>query len=334
MVMHGDGGNAHDLHDGAGGHGAYSGHGGRPPRGFAATFLIPLAIPVIATVIIFTIIWSVSRILLAMPGNGATPIAIVIAIAVLLLCAVVASAPKISKATIYAVIAVPLLAVWGAGIGSGIYLHNEKPESAAAKLTPLPAQEITTDNQFSATSLTFAAGAPITINLKNNGQAVHNFFILDSKDASGNDIKSKNLAPGDADALTFTINQPGTYHFQCQFHPTQMTGTITIVAAGGEAGAGGAPGQLAETTTDDKFSATSFAVDRGTKVTLTLTNNGSNTHNWALQNATNADGSPIKTDIIEGGKTTTISFQIDQPGAYPFICQVHPTVMKGTLTVK
>lgn len=336
MVMHGDGGEAHDAHSDAGGHG-HGGHGGRPPRSFAATFVIPLAIPVIAAVVIFSILWSVSRILLAMPGDGATPIAILIAIGVLLLCAFVASAPRISKGTVYAVVGVPLIAIYIAGIGSGIYLHNETPESNAAKLTPLPAQETTTDNHFSATQFTFAAGGQVTINLKNNGSAVHNFHIINAKDPSGNDIKSKNLAPGDTDALTFTLPGPATYSFRCDFHPTEMVGTIQLINAttGGEAGAAaGPPGQLTETATDNKFAPTSFTIDHGTKASLTLQNKGAATHNWHVLNATQPDGSAVKTDLTDGGKTATISFEIDQPGQYPYQCDVHPTEMKGTLTVK
>jgi plastocyanin len=333
MVTHGEGG---DEHGAGAAHDAHGGHGGRPPRSFAAKFVIPLAIPVIAALVIFSVLWSVSRVLLAMPGDGATPIAILLAIGVLLLCAFVATAPRISKGAVYAVIGVPLIGIYIAGIGSGIYLHNERPESAAAKLTPLPAQQTTTDNKFSVTQFTFAAGGQVTINLKNDGQAVHNFHITNAQDASGNDIKSKNLAPGDTDTLTFTLAGPRAYSFRCDFHPTEMTGTIQVINAGGAeaAAGGGAPGELAQTATDNKFSPTSFTIDHGTKATLTLQNKGTATHNWHVLNVKNPDGSDIKTDLTDGGKTATISFEVDQPGQYPYQCDVHPTEMKGTLTVK
>ncbi|HEX8025687.1 MAG TPA: plastocyanin/azurin family copper-binding protein [Candidatus Limnocylindrales bacterium] len=37
------------------------------------------------------------------------------------------------------------------------------------------------------------------------------------------------------DSFPFTFNTPGTYPFYCQVHPTTMTGTITVLAAGASA---------------------------------------------------------------------------------------------------
>ena len=36
------------------------------------------------------------------------------------------------------------------------------------------------------------------------------------------------LAAGGTGTLTFTITTPGTYHFRCDFHPTQMFGTFVV----------------------------------------------------------------------------------------------------------
>lgn len=85
-----------------------------------------------------------------------------------------------------------------------------------------------TDNKFAVTSMTSKAGQPVTISLKNNGSAIHNFHITDVKDDSGNDIKDTSIDAGKTDTLTFTVSKPGTYHFQCDFHPADMKGTITL----------------------------------------------------------------------------------------------------------
>src|SRR4051812_35245166 len=50
--------------------------------------------------------------------------------------------------------------------------------------------EITTDNKFSETKLTVKAGQPISLTVKNNGAAVHNWDLLNQKDANGKDIKT------------------------------------------------------------------------------------------------------------------------------------------------
>jgi plastocyanin/mono/diheme cytochrome c family protein len=89
-----------------------------------------------------------------------------------------------------------------------------------------------------------------------------------------------------------------------------------------------------EVTTDNVFSVTRMGVPAGQQVTLTQQNNGQALHNWALQGVTNTNGQPIKTQIIPGGKTDTITFTLTAPGTFNFICEVHPTEMKGTLEVQ
>jgi plastocyanin len=101
--------------------------------------------------------------------------------------------------------------------------------NVAAVGTPaLSFNETMTDNKFSVTSMTSKAGQQVTINVKNNGNAIHNFHITDVKDASGKDIKDNQVDAGKSDVLTFTVSKPGTYHFQCDFHPADMKGTITL----------------------------------------------------------------------------------------------------------
>lgn len=89
-------------------------------------------------------------------------------------------------------------------------------------------QLTTTDNKFSATQLSAQAGKPITLTLTNKGQAIHNFSVVGQKDANGNDIKTALLNPGQTQAITFTLAKPGTYKFQCDVHPTEMTGTLAV----------------------------------------------------------------------------------------------------------
>lgn len=88
--------------------------------------------------------------------------------------------------------------------------------------------EVATDNKFSETSLTAKANTPITLTLRNEGQTVHNWHLLDVKDADGKTIATRLLEPGQSESIAFTITQPGTYHFQCDAHPQEMQGTLTI----------------------------------------------------------------------------------------------------------
>jgi plastocyanin len=118
--------------------------------------------------------------------------------------------------------------------------------SAGASATPTGSSasgglEITmTDNKFDNTDLTATAGASVTINIKNNGTAVHNLHVAGANGqfgsqyctAAGPDPCSNPKAvPGGSTAtLTFTVpNTPGAkIPYRCDFHSTEMSGTITV----------------------------------------------------------------------------------------------------------
>jgi plastocyanin len=107
---------------------------------------------------------------------------------------------------------------------------------AGAAVSPSPAALagaatftlIATDNKYSETKLTAKAGQPISLTLKNNGSAIHNWDLLDQKDANGKDIKTSLLDAGKSETITFTIAKAGTYNFHCDVHPDDMKGTLTI----------------------------------------------------------------------------------------------------------
>lgn len=85
-----------------------------------------------------------------------------------------------------------------------------------------------TDNKFSATTLSVPAGKPVQLTASNKGSAVHNFHVLNVKDDGGKDIKGDLLAAGKSQTLNFSISKPGTYDFQCDVHPTEMKGKLTV----------------------------------------------------------------------------------------------------------
>jgi plastocyanin/mono/diheme cytochrome c family protein len=103
--------------------------------------------------------------------------------------------------------------------------------------------EVATDNEFSDTSFTVPAGQPVTLTFQNKGSATHNWHVTDARDANGQEVTTGATGTngGQSTTVTFTITTPGTYHFQCDFHPTQMLGTLFVVPAGGAAPAAAAP---------------------------------------------------------------------------------------------
>jgi len=121
--------------------------------------------------------------------------------------------------------------------------------------------------------------------------------------------------------------------------PTPAAGSTTgqpapTVPGSPAANAGAGNTTLTEQTTDNKFSQTKFSVPAGKPVQMTVSNKGTAVHNWHVLNVKDANGSDIKTDLLDGGKSAQLSFTITKAGTYNFQCDVHPTEMKGTITVQ
>lgn len=86
--------------------------------------------------------------------------------------------------------------------------------------------------------------------------------------------------------------------------------------------------------TDNKFNMTRMGVPAGQEVTLAFDNRGAALHNWHVQGVKGTNGQDVTTKLLPGGQSETIRFTIATAGSYTFICDVHPTDMKGTLVVQ
>jgi plastocyanin len=192
--------------------------------------VVPLFLPVGVALAIAAIIFLTSQILLAVPESLATLIALCIALFILVVCAIVATAPKISRGLVYTIVGIPVLALIVAGSAAGMYRQGEAEKAAEARANaPQTAlNEVTTDNKFSQTSYNIPAGQAITLTQNNKGQAIHNWHVLNVKDSDGKDITTPLTQPGQTSTATFTLATAGSYKFQCDVHPTEMTGTLTV----------------------------------------------------------------------------------------------------------
>jgi plastocyanin len=98
--------------------------------------------------------------------------------------------------------------------------------------------EITmTDNHFDKSELTAAANTDVTIQLTNNGAAIHNLHIASASGTFSAAFCTTNgpepcsdpnrLAGGSTGTLTFNL-PAGTYPYRCDFHTQEMKGTLTV----------------------------------------------------------------------------------------------------------
>jgi plastocyanin len=200
-------------------------------------FLVPLFLPIGVAVAVGLIILLISQILLVVPEAVATPIALAIALLILIACSVIATAPRITRGLVYTVVGVPLLLLVIAGGASGVYRFNAAQEEAQARAeqeanapTTSP-QVVTTDNKFSKTTINVPAGQSVTLTVTNNGLAIHNWHLLNAKDASGKDIATDLTQPGQKNTVTFTLSSAGSYKFQCDVHPTEMIGELKVLGS-------------------------------------------------------------------------------------------------------
>jgi plastocyanin len=74
------------------------------------------------------------------------------------------------------------------------------------------------DFQFSPSSLTVPSGES-TITVTNEGEVEHSFTLDD-------DSVSEDVEPGESISVTVDISKDAGFH--CEYHPDQMTGTLSV----------------------------------------------------------------------------------------------------------
>ena len=89
------------------------------------------------------------------------------------------------------------------------------------------------DNFFEPKEFTVAPGSTLTFNLTNDGTAIHNMRIFGEDNEAGNEDDAVSdpdlVSAGETATLEWTApDEPGVYDFYCDFHTTDMIGTITV----------------------------------------------------------------------------------------------------------
>lgn len=80
------------------------------------------------------------------------------------------------------------------------------------------------------------------------------------------------------------------------------------------------------------FDTVSLTVPAGEEVTITFDNRDDGVpHNLHIQAGAQED---VQTEIMAGPVIQTLTFTIDEPGTYVYVCDVHPGLMEGTIIVE
>jgi plastocyanin len=129
-----------------------------------------------------------------------------------------------------AVLAMGMAAMLLAGTACSDDSGNE-PKAAAVTATVSPEGSVTVvarDNRFEVKDVAVPANTPVTLVFQNQGSAVHNFKVTNVKSADGKEIETELLAGKKSETISFTIDKPGSYTFQCDTHPAEMRGKLTV----------------------------------------------------------------------------------------------------------
>jgi plastocyanin len=196
---------------------------------------LPILIPVAAVALIALLSVGFSRVLLSLPKEGATVVAVVTAANVMGACAVIALRRDISKNTlvelaivvIYPVIIGVVLAQMNIGEGEAA----AETESSASQTAVAEGTIAAENSQFNTDKLEIAiSGGRATIEFENLDSIQHNVALYESvgeADAQENAVFTGDFITGTSTTYEFDPPPKGEYVFQCDAHPT-MRGTATV----------------------------------------------------------------------------------------------------------
>jgi plastocyanin len=304
-----------------------------------------VAYPLIAVVIGGILVWSFSRILLAVDKDQAVAVATLMALNILVGSALVAYGRRIKGRPLafpFLIIAAVALIALG-GVVSVVW-GDRAPEKAEAAGGPKEqAVALTAEGlKFLETKLSFTAGAKIALKFDNKDAGTpHNVVLFDGPDANAPQLFRGEVVTGPT-VVTYTFTapaKPGDFFFHCEIHPT-MTGTATVTPPGGQAGGppppggGGGPGGPIELHAKDIAFSPTKLIASSADVTIHFVNDDANTpHNVAVFDGSDANAPAIvHGDLVTGPASEDIALTLPGPGSYYFHCDVHPQ-MTGTITL-
>lgn len=112
---------------------------------------------------------------------------------------------------------------------------------------------------------------------------------------------------------------------------------LTAGCGGGDGAVDAGAPVTALTIRSDKtaFDVEAFAVNAGEEVTVTYENaHGGVQHNVHFKVDASGGGGQPETELVEGPNTQELSFTVEQPGEYDYVCDLHVAQMTGTLVVE
>lgn len=293
------------------------------------SLVLPIALPIAIMLIIGSVLFGLSRVLLSVSAGAATLVALSVAASIMAVATTVASRSRLSNGSLFFMIgAVAGVAMLAGGVAI-VVIGTGKETGPEPQQILLAAPEGAAVSGFAQTALQVEADRPIALEFDNKDPSVpHNVAIFEEDPAENpqaTPLFSGAIVTG---PVRTTYDVPplaaGAYFFNCVVHPTTMTGTIE---------SGAAPGGIPVVAESLQFDTKELDLPAGQPVTISFENKDVGTlHNIAIY----ADASKSIV-LFQGGQfpgPATQAYTVDplEPGEYYFQCDVH-TTMNGTVVV-
>jgi plastocyanin len=188
--------------------------------------IAPMALPALALALIAVIVISVSRVLLAVPKEASIAIAGSMAVLLLVAFFFLSSRPRIARGGLVFLSGFAVVSLVAAGSVSAAagYRTFEHPAGSSPSIV-IHAQ----NTQYKEHQITVKAGQPARITFFNLDKGVYHNIAVYTQVAGGKPIWNGEPIRGIKKILYAQVfDNPGTYTFRCDFHPTAMIGVFTV----------------------------------------------------------------------------------------------------------
>ena len=313
---------------------------------FRSRVLNPALIPLGAFVFIGAFVFAFSRILLAVPKDGSVVVGVLMAGCILFAAGALAKGGTMKKVQRTALIAFALVLI-GGGVAAGAALGVRPVEKHLQADVTIATASKGTQFAFDKKELDIPAGKEFGLEFDNKDSGTsHNVHILSAP--GGTSLFQFPPFPGPAKRVFPVKAIPtGIYFFQCDVHPTVMTGFVRAGNATGgpppgpgPTGTGTGPPPRPEPTIPlvakgITFDKSALTFPAGKPVLIDFKNeDAQTTHNFAIYTDATLGKNLFVGDPVTGPGETVYRFTAPGPGTYYFQCNYHPQQMHGTVKVE
>lgn len=203
---------------------------------------VPLVfvVPIASLLLVGVVSVLFAQVLLSLPKEAATTVALAFAANILIACTVLALRQRtdaVTLAELFVVVSYPVvIGVVLAVIGFGATEHGAHGEAAAAEGGGGGEQAgggatetiVAANVAFETNEVHLPAGEETTLTLDNQDSVAHNFSIYTDDSAEEDLFVGQNVDGGGKVDYTIPPLDKGEYFFRCDLHPSSMTGTAIV----------------------------------------------------------------------------------------------------------